>query len=756
MVRQSGQRLGGFPLLLVLYLLFIFYAIFRIIKLCLLKLPVLFNLLTSRGSGSAMASGNRAFSTWTGPQGNAVPEPDNDQFNPSNNVFRGGSRGNFRGRPRGNFRGVPRGSFRGSPRGNFQGGPRGSFRGSGPRGNFQGDFRGNFQSGPRGNFRAGPGGSSRSGFRGNLQGSSRGNLQTSPQSNFRGGPGGNFRGGPRGNSQVGSRGNFQGGSGDVSSKSEGQAQNDWGQKGKRDKKRKRADNKRSDISHAPNYERLAGAIGNLSVELQREIYKHCLVVKAPVAATDEGYEIVDYEGDIESETRKGLNAAALFLIHASWAPNPADAHTFLLAHNTVHIGSKRAARRLVSTLQQLSFRNHPSTCDSHPLSCHNHPSAFVYGVEVEVPLDEPWRPKKRKERKPWRSPREVIDPLYPRGEEDDFEPGDGKGRIGLRTYRILKPLLKLPPRLRKVCIVIQEWISRRDSLLMEHTVYRSFKFKHAGLPLVAAVIAKLKARLAPGVVDYVELDERGRWRVRNADGSSSRSTSANSDDKGYLTKTFRVTDRMYMPDQDEENRFGDVDDNPDIDWLWKVPSDEEMALMETYHPISIEDFKEAESQAGSLEFALNWLEDDLEMTNTWTQGRVSEWAPVGTPQQRKERMQTMLSERQEKVDNRNLYERFRVQKMAMDPEWEDKAEALARQKPDFSVYDRVPEDLSDDDSDFDDFDEDDLRPPVNSNYDPLLAARLQRGEISFNDVLRMGGMRPDRYGPGWHSGSESD
>ena len=368
------------------------------------------------------------------------------------------------------------------------------------------------------------------------------------------------------------------------------------------------------------------------------------MVEDPIAATDTGYEIIkeDHGGFHtaykiafqRAETNKGFKAATHFLIRAPWAPCPADAHAYLLANNTIQVGSKRAANHLVSTINQLRRTDHLS--------------AFVYGVKVEVPLDEPWKLPKRQE---WETP--PTTPEHPCGEDDDFEPGDGQGRIGLRAYRILKPLLELPPRLQKINIIIQAW-HLGDTLW---AIYQGVGQKNPGLPLVAAVIAKLKARLAPGMMEYEELDERGKMKDRSFYGSRSSSMSITSEDHFYMTKNFRVGFRSYEPGK--WANFASVDEGHDIDWLWKVPSDEEMARMEQYHPITTKDYKEAEREKWGLANTLTRLKNDPEVRQPHTRVALErpELAKISTIQQKKERIQADLAEVRGKAKDMQLYER---------------------------------------------------------------------------------------------------
>ena len=88
--------------------------------------------------------------------------------------------------------------------------------------------------------------------------------------------------------------------------------------------------------------------------------------------------------------------------------------------------------------------------------------------------------------------------------------------------------------------------------------------------------------------------------------------------------------------------------------------------------------------------------------------------------------------------------------MVIDPEWEDKVETLAKQNPEHSFYD-------DQDSSSDDGDSSrDLRRSDDSDFDPVLAGRLERGEFSVDDLLTVYGTQLDRW-PGWeYYESDSD
>lgn len=227
----------------------------------------------------------------------------------------------------------------------------------------------------------------------------------------------------------------------------------------------------------------------------------------------------------------------------------------------------------------------------------------------------------------------------------------------MRTYRILKPLLQLPPRLQSIKIVIQEWWL--GNTFIKHTIYDEICCRNPGLRLVAAVIAKLKGRLDPKVPideDYDESDEPDSNRA------------------------FQICFRIYSADQDEEEPqyFAYHFDKDATDYLWEVPTAEEMARMEEYQPMTKEEYLRLNDKAEDLDQTIEAVEN----------AKYKQYSGLSR-EQFLANLQWEYAPILDKLADMEIYERAQIQKMALDPKWEEEAEALAKQPTGFSVYDKL-------------------------------------------------------------------
>ena len=339
----------------------------------------------------------------------------------------------------------------------------------------------------------------------------------------------------------------------------------------------------------------------LPLELKREIYAYTLIANNPVALTEDFedwfQETLQYT-PLERRNRadQELERALRFFIRSSRAPDKGFAHAYFLSHNTFYIHSKRGAYFLADQASYLSTEGH---------------FTFVYGIKAEIPHDPMTMDPDLEDDNMIENPGAPVDP-------DDYEEGDGN-HPGLRAFRVLRPLLELPS-LRNLHIVLREGYDCE-------VIFRGVGQGNAGIHIVAAVIAKLKAMVLAA----------------------------------STTPNFKVDLQVINGD--------DIYEEDDISWLWYLMSRAERRRAEEV----LEHRRKTEDLSTQASIARRNIE--------WNMGEF----PRAQLQADKERLEVELADIRSRFTSQEndgqLLEQLVVTQLAGDPEWEKAAEALAVYQP---------------------------------------------------------------------------
>ena len=409
----------------------------------------------------------------------------------------------------------------------------------------------------------------------------------------------------------------------------------------------------------------------LPPELRNDIYDLSLVASERVAVLNDAWGLGPYlpQEDSKSECQ-GLVNSLNFHIWSPFAVFSETAHTYFLRHNRFNVNDRGAAR----TFAQQAAGLQKQGC-----------SISIRSLEVIVGPDPAHA----------RDKCEYLEGQF--GDPSDFDLGDGR-YPGLRALRTLKPLLELP-RLQEIRIT-----------LLQHyreIIYYSNNHFNNGLLLISSVIAKLKDLVAASLPSSASTNTVG-----GSNGSSP--------NPSFFTVTIQDTP-------------GDADVT-DMTHLWNGTLDDdgsELAAAEAYDVVW-QDYLALDKQVRAAEHALYWYQkhhntmgldvdgdtdeqqqqqqqqDEQEGNNpasTSASANVSSSSAIPTPSEqplaRKAReVDELRQARQNKrdqmdalpaaqLDGSDLFVRPLVERLASDPEWEAKAEGLAKMKPREWFYDEI-------------------------------------------------------------------
>ena len=256
--------------------------------------------------------------------------------------------------------------------------------------------------------------------------------------------------------------------------------------------------------------------------------------------------------------------------------------------------------------------------------------------------------------------------------------------------------------------MIQEYFNDGEDST-EPTFWEGIGRTNPGLQLNAAVIAKLKARFAPGVPPIVEHvvsveEEEGMKEMMEGEEDIESSSDDRSSVYEFLdperhTETFRVSFRNFDRDRDPGNEFDNEDPSLEghISFLREAPTDEEMTRTKQYKPITAKRFDQLDDHIDDLKFAIHSLKEDPGMEHSWTHIRVKEVLkhvkPGMTTKQKLEQIRADKAKAEKDSDDRQLYDRYLIQKMAIDPMWEEKAEKKAKTQGQYMVPEWASDDI---------------------------------------------------------------
>ncbi|MCJ1334435.1 hypothetical protein MMC10_011145 [Thelotrema lepadinum] len=424
-------------------------------------------------------------------------------------------------------------------------------------------------------------------------------------------------------------------------------------------------------------------VDRLPSELTRIIYGYTLIAEKPLAILPNRSNIARkiYAAQEPSKTAtREFDHAMRFFVYKH--PQPDNAHAYVFSHNTFEIASRKEAEALMSVFNGLAPAARPSS---------------VYGIKVNVlndPLSGDPKDKWWLEAAEWEDieDRIYIPSLLQEFQMEDFDKNDGL-HPGLRAYRILKPLLKHPYQLRYLDINLQQYWETRPIFVPPDIEMGTYDEKtgkhieHAGLPMLAAVIGKLKDRLRSakgqaitvpttkadevGYLSEIEFDERNE-----RDDDELKGLHVNMLDKGTGPDAGgRPEERHLKVAIEVISEEGREIETADISWLWASPSEAEHACMGA----DSEPFRHTKDGLNRRYRLLYcyWKNPEIALE-------------PGDPTDLPPPLHFEDEEYDEKVQdcdralavlqkNEMLWERCRVARLAADPKWEEKVETLAKQ-----------------------------------------------------------------------------
>ena len=258
----------------------------------------------------------------------------------------------------------------------------------------------------------------------------------------------------------------------------------------------------------------------LPLELQREIYSYTLAVDGPVAVLNSHPDGANFLPCPRSaEDLQPLTFSFAFLLTRRFGSNFNDAVAWLLRNNLMYVYSAVTARILVSRLKMLERGGH---------------NVYLRNLLVHVGHD-PTAPYIRNR---INASSYCCDPA-------DFKPTDG-WHVGLRAYRVMKPLLALP-KLGALTVVLQDRNYYGGSLIGVRLADTSCVF--------AGVIARLRETvLATPLVGA----EKEKWEAR---------------------RRFQVLCHNEKNDYRQGDGPDEMGERGDITYLWEPMAREEVVLI---------------------------------------------------------------------------------------------------------------------------------------------------------------------------------
>ena len=285
-------------------------------------------------------------------------------------------------------------------------------------------------------------------------------------------------------------------------------------------------------------------------------------------------------------------------------------------------------------------------------------STFVHGLLIEGPYD----PDQIDMNKRWFHIDNPNAPADPADYEDDDYP-----HAGLRAYRILKPLLDLPPRLHNLHIIL------RDN--EELNIYSGLGQKNA-VWLVAGVIAKLKELV---ILSTDFKSPRPFWAYTPSVSTKtpkprSAGVSGHHNNQPGGPATFEVSHQIV--------HFPWKNPDEDITWLWDPPCGEEVALVERFER-HLKKYNDFEKHGKEIESQL-WHQHQISIGYRSYNNPSLPPAALSLMHQGRDNhdRQMELAVRMDRIqglgDEKGLGDRVRVQIRARDPNWAEKVEAIAK------------------------------------------------------------------------------
>ena len=386
------------------------------------------------------------------------------------------------------------------------------------------------------------------------------------------------------------------------------------------------------------YHRVRNILSRLPPELCREIYGYTLVCSTELIIVDNRNDRFIYMASIQGKSTedKDLDRAVEFFVGTCPVSESKDVHSSILSHNVLSITSKYRLTPFMKLVNALSNINDlpraqtASETDSH--SKFEEP-VLLHGLRIDTDADP--------------TSDDIAGPNSDEGFDtsplSDFQKGDCR-LPGLRAFRILQPLMTLK-RLQNIHIHLDQNVSEWT---FGQAVFEGVGKENAGIPLVAAVIARLKELV-------LSSSKAPRFEVSLTI-------------KGELLDDPPTTN------------------NGDVSWLWDAPAEGELQRMKGYleHRQKVDDFRlhylkmeyaSLKGLKGSSDFYDDPYDDFFDK---------AQLRSFVTQSQKLQEIRAQLEglEIRQKPPEQDLalLERCYVSQVAADPEWEKKVEAMVKFK----------------------------------------------------------------------------